>query len=117
MVKYEGRIFWDGQIPRIESKEKFIEWLKQFPDDSWFNITVEVKGSANTNQKKLYHKWCDILAQEFGWDSGKEMHEYLKDTYNSGQSTKDMDTKQLAEYMTKVSAFASMNNVTLPQGI
>jgi len=114
---YTGKLFWDGKIPRIQQKDKLIEWLSQFPDDSWFTIQVTPTGSSNnTDQSKLYHKWCDIIAQEYGWDSGDEVHEYMKKTYNKGQSTKGFDTKQWSEYMIKVQAFANENQINLPTG-
>lgn len=117
-MNYNTKLYWDGTSPRIQQKDKLVEWLKQFPEDQWFEVDVKPIGKHNnTSQSKLYHKWCDIMAEEFGWDSGDEMHTYLKDTYNNGESTKGFDTKQWSEYMLKVQAFASQNNINLPQGL
>jgi hypothetical protein len=116
-MKYQGNIYWDGKTPRIQSKEKFIEWLSQFPEDQWFSMEITPIGTLNnTSQSKLYHKWTDIMAEEFGWDSGTEMHQFLKDKYNDGKSTKGFSTKEWSEYMIKVQAFAHSNNITLPTG-
>ncbi len=114
---YETKIYWDGKAPRIQQKDKFIEWLSTFPEEQWFQMNVSPIGSINTSkQSKLYHKWCDILAAEFGWDSGREMHNYFKDEYNNGKSTKGFEVKDWTEYMIKVSAFADSNNIELPLG-
>lgn len=117
MAGYQGNIYWDGKMPLIQTRDKFIEWLKQFPEDQWFSFEVNAIGSLNnTNQQKLYHKWCDILSQEYGWDSSDEMHEFLKEKYNNGKSTKGFDTKQWSEYMTKVLSFAGEHSINLPTG-
>lgn len=117
-MNYSGKLYWDGESPKIQTKDKFVEWLKQFPEDRWFTIDVKPLGNLNvSNQSKLYHKWCDILAEEYGWDSGDDMHQFLKKTYNNSESTKGMDTKQWSTYMTKVLSFASENNITLPTGL
>lgn len=116
-MKYEGLIYYDGSKPLIQNKDKFIEWLSTFKEDQWFSITVVPVGSVNnTAQQKLYHKWCDIMTAEFGWDSRQEMHDYLKKTYNNGESTKGFDVKQWSEYMIKVSSFANSNGINLPTG-
>ena len=116
-MKYTGSIYWDGEKPLIKQREKLIEWLSQFPKDEWFNFEVTLLGkSDNSAQQKLYFKWCDIIATEFGWDSGQHVHKYLKDTYNSGKTTKDFEVKDWSEYMIKVQAFANENNITLPLG-
>lgn len=117
MASYKGNIYWDGEGPRIQSREKFVEWLKQFPEDLWFNFEVTPIGKINDSaQRSLYFKWCDIMAEEFGWNDGQEMHDHLKQTYNNGKSTKGFTTKQWSEYMIKVQAFASSHNITLPTG-
>lgn len=117
MIKFEGNLYWDGKDPKIQARDKFVEWLKQFPADQWFRIDVVLLGAANnTSQSKLYHKWCDIIQNEFGWDSKDEVHEYLKKTYNSGKSTKAFGTKEWSEYMIKVQAFANSHNINLPIG-
>ena len=117
-MEYNGKIYWDGEGPKIQTKDKFIEWLKQFPEEQWFTFQVIPVGSINaSNQSKLYHKWCDIIADEFGWDSGSEMHDYFKQQFNNSQSTKSFDTKQWSTYMSKVLAFANSNNINLPTGL
>lgn len=116
--RYESKVYWDGEIPRIQVKDQFIEWLKQYPSDSWFRFVVEPLGSLNDGkQQRLYHKWCDIIHQEYGWDSRQEIHEYFKATYNNGESTTGMDTRQWSEYMLKIQAFAAENNIILPTGL
>jgi len=117
MAGYQIQIYWDGEKPRIQYRDKFIEWLSVLPADTWVTGEVNVIGSLNnTTQSKLYFKWCDIIAQEFGWDSGQEVHEFLKTRYNSSQSTKSFDTKQWSEYMLKIQAFAAESNIILPTG-
>ena len=117
MPGYQIQIYWDGEKPRIQYREKFIEWLSTLPKDIWVTGEVNVIGSLNnTPQSKLYFTWCDLIAQEFGWDSGSEVHDFLKTRYNNGKSTKSFDTKQWSEYMIKVQAFASESNIKLPTG-
>jgi len=114
-MKYEGKIYWDGTKPFIQTRDQFIKWLSQFPADQWFNFDVTPIGLGASDQQKLYFKWRDILAEELGWDSSA-MHEYLKKTYNDGKSTKGLDTKGWSVFMSKVFAFAGSNNITLPLG-
>lgn len=113
---YEGKLFWTGEKPLIQTKDKLVEWLKQFPDDSWFAFNVEPLGAINnTNQQKLYFTWRDILADYFGYTKA-EMHEELKRMFNDGQSTKGLDTKGWSLMMTQILAFAGDHNITLPVG-
>jgi len=115
MSKYQGNIYWDGTKPLIQTRDKFIEWLKGFPQDQWFSFEVSPFGIGASNQQKLYFKWRDILAEELGWDSAA-MHEHLKKTYNGGKSTKGMETIEWSAFMAKVLAFAGSNSITLPMG-
>lgn len=116
-MTYQGKIyFMEGKV-HIKKKEDFVKWLEQFPDQGYFDFTVTPIGPGNnTNQSKLYFTWCDIMYKEFGWDSKAEMHEYLKTTYNGGESTKNFDTKAWSDYMIKVQSFAHQHNITLPIG-
>ena len=117
MNVYTGKIFWSEQTLHIKKKNDLITWLSQFEEDSWFDIQVTPVGKANNgSQPKLYWKWCDIIHKEYGWDSSQEVHTYLKNIYNNGESTKGFDTKQWSEYMIKVQAFANENDITLPLG-
>ena len=117
MAGYPIQIYWDGVGPKIQNKQKFIEWLSQFPEDTWVTGEINAIGSLNnTAQSKLYFKWCDIIAEEFGWDSGQEVHVFLKTRYNNEKSTKSFDTRQWSEYMIKVQAFAAESNIKLPTG-
>ena len=115
MPNYKGNLYWDGEKPLIQTKDKFIEWLKQFPEDQWFTFDVSPLGLEATAQQKLYFKWRDILAEEFGWDS-RDMHDYLKKTYNEGKTTKNMTTEEWSTFMAKVLAFAGNKNISLPTG-
>jgi hypothetical protein len=101
---------------KIQGRSKFIEWLNQFPDDSWYEADIKPIGGPNeSNQRSLYFKWRDIIAEDLGWTQ-EDMHDYLKDTFNGGNSTKGMDTKQWSLFMTQVLAFASEHNINLPTG-
>jgi len=113
-MNYESKLYWDGQNPMIQSKEKLIEWLSKFPKDTWFTIDVIPLGNPATLQQKLYYKWRDILAGELGWDS-KEMHKYLKSTYNI-KSTRNLTTEEWSLFMKNVLAFAGEQNISLPLG-
>lgn len=116
-MKYTGSIYWDGEKPLIKQRDKLVEWLSQFPADEWFDFDIIPLGKSNNSlQQKLYFRWCDIIASDLGWDSGKEVHKYFKTTYNSDKSTKDLDVKGWSEYMIKVQSFASENNIKLPTG-
>lgn len=115
---YNGKLFWSEGKIHIQKKADLVTWLSQFPEEAWFDLVVTPKGVGNnTNQSKLYHKWCDIMYKEFGWDSKAEMHNYLKETYNGSESTKAFDTKDWADYMIKVQSFAHEHNIILPVGL
>lgn len=116
-MTYQGKIFFmEGKI-HIKKKADLLTWLSQFPDESTFDFVVTPLGvSNNTNQSKLYHKWCDIMYKDFGWDSKSELHDFFKKTFNNGESTKNFDTKDWSEFMIKVQAFAHENNIILPTG-
>lgn len=117
MIKFTGNLYWDGEKPMIQGRDQLVKWLSQFPADQWFSIDVTLIGSVNnTAQARLYFSWCDLIAGELGWNSGDEIHEYCKTTYNSGRSTKELDVKGWSEYMIKVQAFAGEHNITLPTG-
>lgn len=116
MSSYNGNIYWDGKSPLIQQRDKFIEWLKQFPQDQWFSFEVNPIGSINSSdQQRLYFKWRDILADYFGYTQA-EMHEELKRQFNAGKSTKSLDTKGWSQFMTQVLAFAGEHDITLPTG-
>lgn len=113
-MAYEGKILWSEGAILIQRKDKFIEWLSQFKDDTWFEFSANPIGDVNaSNQRSLYFKWRDILASELGWTE-TEMHNYLKKQFNGNRSTKGMDTKEWSQMMTQVLAFAGEHNITLP---
>jgi hypothetical protein len=117
-MTYQSKLFWSENRIHIQKRDNLVKWLSQFPEEAWFDIVITPKGAGNnTAQSKLYHKWCDILYKEFGWDSKAEMHEHLKLTYNGGESTRNFDTKDWSEYMIKVQAFANEHNINLPLGL
>lgn len=112
---YETKLYWDGEIPRIQTKDKLTAWLaSNYKSDTWFKVTIEPLGEGS-DQQRLYFAWRDILADYFGW-SDTEMHEYLKKEYNGGRSTKGMGTKEWSKYMTQILAFAGEHDITLPTG-
>ena len=114
---YETKLYFDGEKPHIQNKQALIKWLSQLGEDSGYNLTLTpIKELEVNSQSRLYFKWCDIMAVDFGWNSSKEMHEYLKDTYNGGQSTKGFDKREWADYMNKVQSFAHENDIKLPTG-
>lgn len=110
-------LYWDGQKINIVKREELVAYLETFGAGNWFSIVVTPVGTVNnTEQSKLYHKWCDLIARELGWDSGDEIHAEFKKRFNNSKSTKGFDTKQWSEYMTKVLAFAGEYNIKLPTG-
>ena len=113
---YESKILWmDGKI-NIHRKDKLVEWMSTFPEDTWFEFVLNPLGDVNTtNQSTLYFKWRDILSDYFGYTKA-EMHNELKRQFNDGQSTKGLDTKGWSLMMTQVLAFAGENNINLPTG-
>lgn len=117
MPSFKGNIYWAKSTGiRIQGRDKLVEWLSQFPDDTWYSFEITPVGGANeSNQRSLYFAWRDILAEELGWTQ-EDMHDYLKKTFNGDKTTKGMDTKQWSLFMTQVLAFAGENNITLPTG-
>ena len=115
---YKLELFFDGEKLHIKRKEQLITWLKEHGEDFWCEAHLQIRGATKvSSQQKLYFVWCDIMYKEFGWDSKKEMHDYLKEKYNGGESTKTFDTKAWSDYMIKVQAFANEHNITLPLGL
>ena len=113
---YQGKLLWNDGKPLIQTKDKLVDWLQQFPDGQWFSFDVEPIGEINnTEQQKLYFKWRDILSDYFGYTKA-EMHEELKRMFNDGQSTRGLDTKGWSLMMTQVLAFAGEHSITLPTG-
>ncbi len=115
MNNYEGRLYWDGEKPLIQTNQKFIKWLEQFPEDQWFTFDVSPLGLEACHQQKLYFKWRDILAVELGYDS-QDLHRHLKFAYNNNKTTKGMSTEEWSTFISKVLAFAGSNNISLPTG-
>lgn len=114
-MKYEGKIFFDGESILIRDKQALIVWLKQnVKKDSWldFNIFSEV---SNSDQRKLYGVWKDILAKELGWSSD-ELHEYFKKEFNNNKSTKGFDIQEWVTFMEKIKSFAGNRGISLPLG-
>lgn len=113
---YNTQLYWDGQKINIKKKEELVKYLETLGPGTWFDIVVTPLGTTNnTSQSKLYFKWRDIIANELGW-TGTDMHDYLKDLFNGGKSTKGLDTKGWSQFMLQVSAFAGEHNITLPTG-
>lgn len=115
MKKYEGRVLWLGGIPKIQFKERFLEYLKNFPDDTWFSLEIAPCGPLNeSKQRNLYFLWCNIIAEFLGY-SEVELHEEFKRLYLQGKSTKGMNTKQWSDFMLKVQAFSADKGIILPK--
>lgn len=114
---HKTEIYWDGESPKIVKRNELVDFCRSYQPGSWFSVVVTPLGTSNnTDQSKLYHKWCDIIAQDLGWDSGNELHQEFKKKFNNSESTRGFDTKQWSEYMTKVLAFAGEYNINLPTG-
>lgn len=104
-----------GSLAIINSKA-LRDYLSSYPEGQEFVITISlVEELRSNNQNKLYWKWCELMADELGWNGGKdEVHEYLKKNFNNDESTTDLTTERFNTYMQKVSAFAGSNQITLP---
>lgn len=114
-MKYEGRIYFDGEIPIIQSRTSFIDWLKvNIPKDSWLDFQV-IPRTTTTEQQRLYHTWKDIIAEALGWDS-KDLHNYFKEHYNNNSTTKGFTVPDWVSFMNKIKAFAANKGINLPQG-
>lgn len=117
MTKFSGNIYWAKTTGiKIQGRKELIEWLSQFPDDTWYSFDIAPIGGINeSKQRNLYFKWRDIIADEFGWTQ-KDMHDHLKKEFNGNKSTKGLDSKEWSTFMTQVLSFAGEHNITLPTG-
>lgn len=112
---YEGNIIYMGGVPHVQYRDRFIEWLKRFPEDQAFSFECSPIGSVNeSKQRSLYFVYVDILATELGW-SHTEVHEFLKENYNGYRTTKGMTTKQWSDFLLKVQAFSADKGIVLPK--
>jgi len=96
-------------------------WDGRFP----LRFTVkEMRKRRTLDQNSLYWKQIQVIADYVG-DSKDSVHYdlgcmYLPCTFSKisrrliPKSTADLDTKEMSEYMEKVSAFASGMGITLP---
>lgn len=114
-MKYEGRIYFDGEKSFFQNKKAFDEWLKtNCIKDTWLDFQAEPEMKAS-DQQKLYHKWKDIISIELGW-SPDYTHNYFKKEFNNNKTTKGFEIQDWREFMEKVKAFAGDKSISLPLG-
>jgi hypothetical protein len=89
-------------------------------------VTIEEwKPKRSLAQNRLYHKWTAELADQTG-STRDAMHEYLKrhflgvdakevfgEVVEVSRSTTGLKTGQMVDYLTKIEALASENNMSL----
>jgi len=88
-------------------------WLKFVKPGRWIKISYSVVYHLrSTDQNAWYWTQCTAFAEQYGWNSSDEVHEYFKSQFlkvhhtlpNGNRcvtigSTKDMTTVEFAEYV------------------
>lgn len=108
--------------------EKCIIHLRALNPNKIWDIQIKHHVAKRSNpQNKIYWKWISIIGNELGYHR-EEMHEEfatrfigtVEKTTLSGSkliepvSTTTLTTKEFAEYLVKIEAFAMGENIRLP---
>ena len=126
-------IFWgtvtDGRL-KLANTEFFKEYVGKM--EGLVSLRVKSHKKKRTSpQLNLYWLWITFLANEMGYDRPEDLHEYLKDRFNSEikfitgkdgrvrevkiiHSTSEMDISEFSKYMEKVVRFAGEEGINLP---
>ena len=115
-----------------ETKLSVIEYLESLPlDKKAYVVQVkEYRAARSGNQNSLYWKWIYEIAGHISDATGEDtdtIHEYIKRNFLAPKetevfgekvveyTTKDLTTKEMAEYMEKIEAWSSyMFGISLP---
>lgn len=91
----------------VDSEEKRAEALNIISKlDISNGYNVVITEDMSISQQALYWIWLTCMEDETGTERG-EIHEHLKEEFNDGESTTNLDKFNMQKYMMKVNAWAS----------
>jgi len=118
------------KITDEDSRKEVIDFISTLNIEKPWSITIERQKKKRTlNQNALYWQWVTIIGNQLGYFKD-DMHELLKDDHMTPKivmfggeerevrSIKNLSTKEMSEYMDKVSLWANAEmGIFLPMPI
>lgn len=126
--KFRGEIK-DNKL-HLKEREKYQKWIEKLEGKEVF-VTVEKKKLIRSlSQNALYHLWVRVIAEDRGYEEPEEVCYALKKLLMPekwgeikdilGQvipvipSTKDLDSGEMMEFVTKVQFWSAKEGIILP---
>jgi hypothetical protein len=111
-------------IKRNEPVEKIVkslvqDFLRFNPDVDLATVSIyEGKPKRSDAQHRLYFAWRDICQEEWsgkGVENKNDLHEYYKDTFIEGRSTKSLSVQEFVNFLNEIDQHAANLGVILPR--
>ena len=114
------------RVVNEQTKAAAISYIQKLQEGKQYNISISLKREKRSiQQNRLYHLWLNCISSETG-NEVEDLHDYFKDRflsrkveifgdeYNTGTSTKKLNTAEFTAFLDKVQQFAAGQGIILP---
>ena len=114
------------RVVNEQTKKAAISYVEKLPDGKRYDVSVTLhRNRRSIPQNSLYWLWLGCISCETGNET-EDLHNYFKDRflsrkveifgdeYNTGTSTKKLNTAEFTAFLDKVQQFAAGEGIILP---
>ena len=114
------------RVVNEQTKAVAISYIQKLQEGKQYNVSISLKREKRSiQQNRLYHLWLNCISSETG-NEVEDLHDYFKDRflsrkveifgdeYNTGTSTKKLNTAEFTAFLDKVQQFAAGEGIILP---
>jgi hypothetical protein len=114
------------RVVNEQTKKAAISYLEKLPEGKRYDVSVTLhRNRRSIPQNSLYWLWLGCISCETG-NEVEDLHGYFKDRflsrkveifgdeYNTGTSTKKLNTAEFTAFLDKVQQFAAGEGIILP---
>jgi hypothetical protein len=114
------------KVVNEQTKKAAISYVEKLPEGKRYNVSVTLhRDKRSIPQNSLYWLWLNCISSETG-NEVEDLHSYFKDLflsrrveifgdeYNTGTSTKKLNTAEFTAFLDKVQQFAAEQGIILP---
>lgn len=114
------------RVVNEQTKKAAISYLEKLHDGKRYDVSVTLhRKRRSIPQNRLYRLWLGCISCETG-NEVEDLHDYFKDRflsrkveifgdeYNTGTSTKKLNTAEFTAFLDKVQQFAAGEGIILP---
>jgi hypothetical protein len=114
------------KVVNEQTKKAAISYIEKLPEGKRYDVSVTLhRNRRSIPQNSLYWLWLGCISCETG-NEVEDLHGYFKDRflsrkveifgdeYNTGTSTKKLNTSEFTAFLDKVQQFAAGEGIILP---